>query len=267
MVISELLIHSESVAFEDSQTLEGIEYVELVNRSNESLLLSSTADSNVGWRIAGGIDFTFESDGMLDAGQRLLVVNFDPDREPLKTQTLRRNWSIPPTTPLYGPFKGRLGNDEDRVRLQQLARLPNPIAGVGFESLAWVDEDQVDYTASAPWMTPPQQGISSLSRLSLNAFGNEASNWVYNNPTPGRSNYSGASNQPMRLIHSVSVINGNMTFQIITEVGVSYTIQYADSVDASIWTDLGKMTGAGDDWEITDPSPMGDARFYRVLVE
>jgi hypothetical protein len=267
VIVTELLIDSEPMVEPLPAPLIGIEYVELLNRSNETILLSSSLDPVVGWRLAGGIDFTFESDVTLDAGQVLLVVNFDPKTEPLKTLALQQAWSLPLDVQVTGPFDGRLDNNGDRVRLQRLAFLPNPIVGMGAETLAWIDEDHLDYSSQSPWPILPQTDIVGLSRLNKNAFGNDPVNWGFAIPSPGLHGAGVGPNQPLGPIQSLSLVDGQIILQVATENGVDYKIQYANTLNAPVWIDLEQLNGTGDVWEIVDSSPLGDARFYRVVFE
>jgi len=60
-------------------------------------------------------------------------------------------------------------------------------------------------------------------------------------------------------------VAGSLVFELSTEVGQTYTIEYADILPSSSWQTLTTITGDGTTKMVTDPV-LSAQRFYRVLV-
>ena len=266
LVVSEMLIDTKASGIELPTVLDGVEFIEILNRSSESVTLSRSDNALVGWRLAGGVSFHFESDVELGPGQILLVGNYDPNTETMITRALQQSWDLPLSVPVYGPFEGRLGNGGDRVRLQQLAQLPSLAAGQP-EALGWIDEDRIDYNSDVPWAVQPENDVLSLFRLDEDLYGNDPFNWIYGDPTPGQLRKGGIPNQPSGPIQSLSFNEGQIVLQINTQTGFSYTAQYTNSLNPVDWRELETWIGTGNSEDVVDANPTEDARFYRVLVE
>ncbi|MBI5386997.1 MAG: hypothetical protein HZA90_20175 [Verrucomicrobia bacterium] len=58
--------------------------------------------------------------------------------------------------------------------------------------------------------------------------------------------------------------NGTMTLSFATQIGVSYTVQYKNSLSDPTWTDLQTVSGNGTVMAITDVTVARPMRFYRV---
>ena len=268
LIVSELLIDSHASVDELPTVLDGVEFIEIYNRSSERVTLSSSESDLVGWRIAGGVSYHFESDVTLEPMQVLLLVNYDPNLEPMKTQALQQNWGLPLDVRVLGPFNGRLDNTGDRVRLQQLAKLPKSLAGQReAESLGWIDEDRIDYQSNGFWATPPQNENTSLMRLGQDSFGNDPPNWHYASPTPGRFGKGGRPNPTSGLIQSLSFSEGRVILLIATQTGINHTIQFSNSLNPADWKTLETLMGTGKSEPVIDSSTVNDTRFYRLLLE
>lgn len=268
LVISELLIDTKTGATLLPSILDGVEFIEVYNRSNESVILSDTVRNLRGWRLAGGVSYHFKSDVELEPGQVLLVVNYDPSKEPMITGALQQSWGLPLMVSVYGPFKGRLDNGGDLVRLQELVMLPNSMGlEHNAESLGWVDEDRIEYASDVSWVTPLQSGVFSLHRLDQDSYGNVSLNWGFNSPSPGQLSEVTHPKQNSGFIQGLSLVEGGIVLEIATQVGVRYTVQHTDALNRGHWNDLRTLTGTGDSDVVFDASPYQDTRFYRVIAE
>ncbi|MDB6030356.1 MAG: hypothetical protein JWM16_694 [Verrucomicrobiales bacterium] len=79
--------------------------------------------------------------------------------------------------------------------------------------------------------------------------------WVKNTPTPFAQNIAGTW-------LGVANTNGTFTFAFPTVKGKSYLVEYATSLESSLWTGLPPIVGDGIEKSVTQPT--GTRRFYRV---
>jgi hypothetical protein len=136
-----------------------LEFVELYNQNTVNIDLS-------GWRISGGIDFTFPNGTMIDGGG-YLVVAADPD-------ALEASAEI---TDVLGPFTGKLSNDGEAVRLRNNN---NRVM------------DEIDYNDRPPWSIAPDGSGLSLSKILPMTMSLPAENWAKSlqlSGSPGRINF------------------------------------------------------------------------------
>ncbi len=176
VVISEVMYHPNTT------TENNLEYIEICNHG-------SVTENLDHWRMRGGADFDFTASHSLNAGATLVLVAFDPELDPGATSTFRSVYSIDSSIPLIGPFTdGPLGNDTGTVRLQR----PDSPPSNEPDFYPQVTEDEVIYYSTAPWPLEAGGAGASLNRLDLALFGNFASSWSAQSPTPGgkRNNYT-----------------------------------------------------------------------------
>ena len=141
---------------EDTQSLE---FVELYNQHSVNIDLS-------GWRISGGIDFTFPKGTVINGGG-YLVVAADPDAIEANTQI----------SGVLGPFTGRLSNGGE------LLTLHNNNDRV---------MDEVEYNDRPPWPTAPDGSGLSLSKILPLSISALATNWAKGpnlSGSPGKVNF------------------------------------------------------------------------------
>jgi hypothetical protein len=94
---------------------------------------------------------------------------------------------VPAGIAVYGPWSGRLANDDDSVELVKPDAVqlpPHPDAGLVPQVLV----DKVHYSALAPWPSGAAAGSNSLQRIVLEAYGNDPENWLSAPPSAGRTN-------------------------------------------------------------------------------
>ncbi len=195
IVITEIMYHPADIANADNSTDE---YIELYNSSGANVpLYDPAADTNT-WQIKGGVDFIFPTNVSLNAGQFLLVVNFNPDLDTATATTFRSKYGLSPGVPLYGPYQGKLDNSGQNVELKKPT---TPVAG----QVPYVLMDKVEYTDAAPW-PPGADGFGlSLHRKSPALYGNDPINWVAASPSPAAS-YNGAGVVPV-----ITAASGNQS--------------------------------------------------------
>jgi hypothetical protein len=135
------------------------------------------------WEIDKGIDFAFPANTMLLAGNTLVIVGFDPAVGANATllSDFRNYYGIDETVTVLGGFSGRLDNDGERVRLLR-ADAP-PLDEPDFYPLLL--EDEVRFFDTAPWPEAADEGELSLTRRSLDQWGNDPLSWGAVPPTPG----------------------------------------------------------------------------------
>jgi hypothetical protein len=121
-----------------------VEFIEIFNAENVFIDLS-------GWKISGGIDYTFPQGTTIQAGQ-FIVVAADPG-------ALARVYSL---SNAFGPYTGRLNNGGDNVKLL------NAAGAVRLE---------VEYSPDAPWPVAADGSGHSLV-LSQPSYGeNDPRSW------------------------------------------------------------------------------------------
>jgi len=115
-----------------------------------------------GWKFVNGIDFTFP-EGTIIEPRSYIVVASNP-----------KNFGN--TAPVFGPFKGELGDGRGRLTLVDLAG--------GFMA-------DVEYRSSGRWPIAPDGTGHSLSKIRPRVNPNQVENWlasVQMGGTPGRDN-------------------------------------------------------------------------------
>jgi hypothetical protein len=163
------------------------EYLELRNVTSQPVPLFDPIHATNAWRLDGGVQFTFPAGLTMPPQSHLLVVNFNPDFDPVMLNWFRARYSLTTNTPLFGPFQGNLANDGERIGLyapDKPQTAPSPIEG--FVPYFLVEE--INYSDRAPWPVGADETGNSLQRIANITFGNEPANWQAGAPTPGRLN-------------------------------------------------------------------------------
>ena len=150
------------------------EFIELHN-------ITTTAQSIAGWKIKGGVDFTFAAGTTIQPGDYVLLVGFNPATDATSLAAFRAAYSIGASATLYGPFTPRLANDSTAIELAY----PGPLVGT---ITPFILVDKVEYLDIAPWPTTPDGTGPSLQRTSRTTIGNDPANWLAATATPGAVN-------------------------------------------------------------------------------
>ena len=98
MAIDTVVVFNE-IHYHPANDTESLEFVELYNQNTVNIDLS-------GWRISGGIDFTFPKGTVINGGGYLVVAS-DPD-------AIEANAQI---SGVLGPFTGKLSNGGELLSL------------------------------------------------------------------------------------------------------------------------------------------------------
>ena len=185
VVINEIMYHPVTVSGTNLVENPDQEFIELYNLSNNIVPLFDPNSSANTWQLAGGINFVFPTATVMAPQGFVLVVSFDPVANPPALAAFRAQFGVDLSTPIFGPFKGRLADEGDTVELYK-PDSPAPPPNAGFVPLILVD--RVNYGNSAPWAEAAAGGGASLQRRFASAFGNDPLNWKAEPATAGRTN-------------------------------------------------------------------------------
>lgn len=152
------------------------EYVELVNTTSTSVSLAD-------WTLRGDVDLDFNAAQVLAPGECVLLVGFDPVASPLAAAQFRGIYQIPETIRLFGPWSAgnTLGDSSGDVRLRR--RVPAPVDEPTF--IGRMIEDEVSYSAFAPWPAGASGTGPAIHRLGVLSDGLAPSSWTDLEPSPG----------------------------------------------------------------------------------
>ena len=189
VVFSEIMYHPPDVwangAYWDAPEDE---YLELLNLTAAPVPLFDPDQPTNTWRLAGGVRFRFPAGFTLAAGERLLLVGFDPQTNAAQLAVFRARYAVPSDTRVLGPWSGKLDNGGETLRLLRPIRL-----GVAPDAAtAELEVDRVEYTDHAPWPAGADGFGYALQRAPEGAFGNDPARWFAAAPTPGRPPGAGA---------------------------------------------------------------------------
>ncbi len=154
------------------------EFLEIANATPQALDLFAPGAPAYAWQIQGGVSFLFPAGLSLAAGERLLLVNFDPAAEPAALADFRRLYAVPGGVRILGPYAGKLNNDTDAIELLKPALFPSG-------ATAAVLVERVSYHDNDPWPAAADGLGGALHRRPLLAYGNDPASWVADKPTPG----------------------------------------------------------------------------------
>ena len=148
-----------------------LEFVEIYNTAVYSVDLT-------GWRLRKGFDFDFAPGTMLDARSALVIVSFDPSDQ-TTLDAFRAAYGIGAEVTIVGNPNDTLSDTGERLQLQRpdTPPLDDPLY------VPHVIEDEVDYLSS--WQATTDGGGDSLNRTARTDWGNDASSWTAEPPTPG----------------------------------------------------------------------------------
>jgi hypothetical protein len=173
VVIDEVMYHPVDV---------NDEYVELFNPFDGPVELASPAGA---WRLSGGVEYVFAPGTTLEAGDRLVVVGFDPVVETSRLDAFALTYGGGPRTAgvnIVGPWQGSLANAGERVALEK----PQASADRN-DPVAWVIVDEVVFGDVLPWPAGADGQGDALQRISSESThsGSDPTNWQASVPNPG----------------------------------------------------------------------------------
>jgi hypothetical protein len=124
--------------------------------------------------------------------------------------------------------------------------------------------DKIAYQNTAPWPTNAGDASRSLQRRSLNAYGNDPTNWFAALPTAGRHN----TLSPAPTINSISQEFGVVRISVTTGPGLTYQLEYKNDLGEPTWTPISPpLAGDGAMLTLSDTNRLAPARFYRIRAE
>ncbi|MFC1497192.1 lamin tail domain-containing protein [Verrucomicrobiota bacterium] len=143
-------------------------FIELLNISGQAIdLWNSTGP----WRLNGGVEYVFPSNTTLAAGERLLVLPFDPTNSIALQLFLDTYHFTDLACTVAGPYNGELSNLSDRLTVER------PLApDMPGDYASWVVVDEVIYFDRSPWPDGADGTGRSIRRIN-NGHGNTAANW------------------------------------------------------------------------------------------
>ncbi len=154
IVINEIMYHPLSAEIDD-------EYIELINQGRETADLS-------GWRLDGGIRFTFPPGTHLPPGGYLTVAK--------NAGRLIQNYPQLNTSNTTGNYQGSLSNRGEQIVLLR----PETSEGA---DVFFITVDQVEYRDSSTWGQWADGGGSSLELRDPASDNRHASNWADSDET------------------------------------------------------------------------------------
>jgi hypothetical protein len=134
------------------------------------------------WSLADGVSFDFPTNLTLNAGESVLVVNFNPTNTAM-LDAFKAHYAVTNSMRIFGPYAGKLANSGETIELYRpdlVQQAPHP--DVGFVPQVLVEK--VSYSDVSPWPTNADGGGHSLQRSMTTAYGNEPTNWLAALPTP-----------------------------------------------------------------------------------
>ena len=147
-----------------------IEFVELENVANQPVPLYDPAYPTNGWRIEGGIGFTFTEPQTMPPGARWIVANTNAPA------AVRRLLGLPESQVVLGPYTGQLASEGERLTLLRpdVPQLP-PRPDAGF--VPYYVVDQLDYRSTAPWPVEAAASDRCLARIVSTEPAHLPANW------------------------------------------------------------------------------------------
>ncbi|MCS1410224.1 MAG: hypothetical protein M2R45_03414 [Verrucomicrobia subdivision 3 bacterium] len=236
------------------------EFVEIVNISADTVAFRDTERRDAGWRFRGGVQFDFPSEMSMVAGERVLVVSFDPNANESRLMEFRNQWEIPDSVVVVGPFSGRLENSGEELRLE---RPDSSLLSANSRNgaIPYLLVDQVHYSDSLPWPQPDSID-ESLQRVAVDRFGDDPSNWFYAHPSPGEAL---VNRQP---VITISAEGEGVQLEIELNVAGVYSVQRSGELGEGAWEEFEIIRfsdGAGAPIIVRDEARQLNQRFYRVV--
>ena len=116
IVIAQIMYRPPDIGTNDNSLDE---FIELRNTAAQAVALYDAQFPTNTWRLRDAVDFDFPPGVSLAAGGRLLVVSFDPVASPGQLALFRSRYGADATLPVYGPYSGKLANNDDDVELHR----------------------------------------------------------------------------------------------------------------------------------------------------
>ena len=219
-VITEIHYHpSDTFANGEFWNNDREEFIEIQNISlaalpmEDSVLVNGLATS-AEWHLRGSVYFNFPTALTLAAGERIVIVGFDPATEPDQLAAFRNKFNVPAGVKVLGPFQGNLNNLAGDVHLSRPGPV-NPSTG----GISYVVVDLVQYEDTAPWPTAADGTGGTLQRKTGGAFGNDPASWIAALPTAGAGPGTGAGPTLTQQPESKTVVGGTHASLTVKALG------------------------------------------------
>ena len=146
------------------------EYIELFNRSSQTIYLYDENNPSNTWRFEGGIEYIFPEGVSIPSGGHLLITRTDPD-------IFRYLNNLPSNRLIYGPYNNSLDNDKDTIKLM-MPGTPDPALTpyILSESISYSDGSNPNGLDLWP-SEPDSIKEYSLQRESVTSYANNPLNW------------------------------------------------------------------------------------------
>jgi hypothetical protein len=187
VVISEIMYNPPALPGGETDYLN--EFIELHNPTVTPVPLYDVSAPTNTWRLRGAVDFEFPINTTLAPGARVVIVGFDPAIYGALKASFLAKYSTPTNLLLYGPWRGRLNNAGETIKLE---RPDNPNVTTTGVVVPFYLVESVTYSSAAPWPASANGGGDSLQRLEPILFANDLLNWHAAPPTAGRTNVPGS---------------------------------------------------------------------------
>lgn len=261
-VLNEIQYHPPVVVVggvTNDNTLE--EFVELRSVTNAPLPLFDPGAPENTWHLAGTVDFRFPAGLTLAPDGYLLVVGFDPVKQPSVLAEFRARYAVPGDVPVLGPWQGKLLNSGETLELYKPdppQRPPHPDAGF----VPYVLVDRVRYSDGFPWPPEADGDGPSLQRQDPPGYGDDAVNWFAAGPTAGRAN----GGVVVPVIDAYGFVGDVFSLTFTAQGGLSYTVQFATELGEAHWSRLQDVPGESLTRLVTviDPTAGAGRRYYRL---
>jgi hypothetical protein len=162
LVINEIMYHPISGSKDD-------EYVEIYNRGSTNVNVG-------GWKIQGGIGYTFPSNTVINAGAYFVIAE--------NLTNLLAHYPQLNTTNTFGNFSGSLSHNSDRVALSVPEDLISTnTQGIVVTNIYYFVVDEVTYLDGGRWGQWSDGGGSSLELIDPAADNRLAQNWADSDET------------------------------------------------------------------------------------
>lgn len=197
------------------------EYIELFNRSSETIYLYDLANPANTWKFTNGIEYAFPEGVSIPSGGHILITRTDPE-------IFRYLNNIPSTRMIYGPYDKALDNDKDTIVLM-MPGTPET------EFVPYIANETISYSDGSSsngfdlWPNEPDSAESfSLQRESTDSYANTPFNWLGLSMTPNSAN-----------VQNLEIIRNGNTIQIHW-IG-DRILQSTDDLSQS-WLDVTNLT-------------------------
>ena len=276
VVVSEIMYHPPDAGTNDNTALE---YIELLNAGAVAAPLFNTAAPSNAWRIRNAVDYDFPTGVVLAAGQRIVIVGFDPADTNL-APAFRTAYGLPVNAPLFGPWSGKLDNSDERIELR---RPDNPNTNM----VPYILVESVHYRDNLPWDSGADGTGMSLHRIAPTRFGDDPLYWAAMPPTPGTDpDWSrdqdadrvpdwmewlagtdrGDSNSVLRML-SAETSGTNLTIRWNAVSNRTFIVERSTNLLLQGYTPyLDAVTGSGASFAASGTNA-ADAAFYRIRLK